>query len=32
VEHNAAYLHQVQELLRENDFDTMAHMSILVKN
>ncbi len=32
VEHNTAYLHQVYELLQENEFTSMAHMSILVKN
>ncbi len=32
VEHNSAYLRKVYSLLAQNSFDTMAHMSILIKN
>ncbi|WP_442602626.1 flagellin lysine-N-methylase [Paenibacillus sp. KN14-4R] len=32
VEHNATFLNQLYQILRDNNFNTMAYMSILIKN
>ena len=32
VEHNSAYLKKVNKLLRDNKFNTMPYMAILIKN
>ncbi len=32
IEHNQTYANQVQEFLRQHDFDQLAHMAILLRN
>jgi len=32
IEHSQAYANQVQEFLRQHDFDQLAHMAILLRN
>jgi lysine-N-methylase len=32
IEHNSLYLREVRELLRKNEYNSMAYMAILIKN
>jgi lysine-N-methylase len=32
VEHNQQYINNIMELMRKNEFNTMAYMAILIKN
>lgn len=32
IEHNQAYLNDIAEIMRENDYNTMAYMAVLIRN
>jgi lysine-N-methylase len=32
VEHNQQYINNIMDLMRKNEFNTMAYMAILIKN